>query len=292
MALNLEAIKEKLEVLDNPQKAKKSSGGWVGRDRLWRLDPGNDEISAVIKIVPYKMNLEDPFIHLWFHYGLPGMNSMLCPKKMKNEECEVCDFGWATYNKFKETPEGNEKEELKKALNVLLPNERVHLPVVQIDPDERKEGVKFWGFSNTIYDAIIRHTYEFLNAGIDITDIEKSPEFKVTVISKDKSGKFYNLTNFSEVKDGIKSKISPLADSVVESNKILETCVDIEEIFTFRNPDDVKEALNAYVNSGDEGDESNMGTEKNFESSAPVEGKSAADLSNQLQNMIDKNEDE
>ena len=258
MGLNLEKIKAALQSYENP-----ASGGTTGNDKLLRLDPGDDQVTVVVKIVPYKFNLEDPFLDMWFHYGLPGMRTALCPRKMENTDCSVCEFGYKVLNKYKETKNPDDR----KPLDVLLPKRRIYAPVVIMSGEEEKV-VKLWGFGETVHQELLRYAFEFGNEGVDITDPKNSPEFKITVQSPKRTGKKFNTTTIAEVKEGLKIKTSALASTAKEITKILDTCPNISEIYSPKTSEQMKEALDKYVRgetTSSTDSQSDMGTEKNFE---------------------------
>ena len=84
--MNLDLIKAALQEKDNPDQRR---GG--GSDKLWRLDAGDSEAEALARIVPYKFDEDNPFLEMWFHYGVAGRN-YLCPRKHGDGECVICKF--------------------------------------------------------------------------------------------------------------------------------------------------------------------------------------------------------
>ena len=63
--MDIEAIRNRLNQLQNTSSTK---------DNLWKPDPG----STQVRIVPYKFNKDNPFIELYFHYGM-GNKTYLSP---------------------------------------------------------------------------------------------------------------------------------------------------------------------------------------------------------------------
>jgi hypothetical protein len=297
MAINLSKIKAALDNYENP----KSSGG--GRnDKLFRLDPGDDEDSAVIKLVPYKYAPEDPFLELHFHYGLAGKN-FLCPRKMHGRDCDVCTFGFEMLNKFKET----KNKEYQEPLQVLLPKSRIYIPVVRLDGDEDPV-VKLWGFSPTVHKKLLTYAFQFGEANIDITDPLNSPEFTVTTTSAKKNGSNYSSTEIDKVEESFQTKFSALADSQKEINAILDTCPDIFSIYEEKSDEELYEALEKHLKENlqvdlsggkeeiDNGTEKDFsgGTEEKVEESAEENGSASYDdldldnVKKDFENMLDK----
>ena len=65
MAINLDAIKQKLNSLQNVTSKS---------NNLWKPEPG----TTVVRIIPYQHNRDNPFIELYFHYNFSG-KSILSP---------------------------------------------------------------------------------------------------------------------------------------------------------------------------------------------------------------------
>jgi hypothetical protein len=220
---------------------------------------------------------------MWFHYGLAGKN-FLCPKKMDNVECDVCNFGWKTLDKYRET----KKEEYKKQLGILLPKCRVYVPMVQMD--ELDKGVRLWGFSPTIHEILLKMAFEFGTAQVDITDPKNSPEFKVTVQSPQKHGGLFNKTEIVKVEEQLQTKLSKLAGTQKEINAILDTCPDISEIYSLKSMDELTKALHEHV-GGSEGNESNsddssLGTAKLDNSNEESKEESLEDIGSKFEKML------
>jgi hypothetical protein len=57
MSINLDAIKSRLNKLQNTQRK---------TVELWKPTPGKHQV----RLVPYKFNKENPFIELYFHYNI------------------------------------------------------------------------------------------------------------------------------------------------------------------------------------------------------------------------------
>ena len=64
MAINLDAIKSRLNKLQNTQRT---------TVELWKPAPGKH----TIRLVPYKFNKENPFIELYFHYNINNKTFVL-----------------------------------------------------------------------------------------------------------------------------------------------------------------------------------------------------------------------
>lgn len=130
MALNLDAIKAKLNQL-NKQDDKKQN--------LWKPEAGKTRI----RIVPYVHRKENPFLELYFHYDI-GKKSMLSPITFGNAD-PIVEFA----DKLKKTGDKDEWLMGRK----IEPKMRTYVPV--IIRGKESEGVKFWGFGKTIYTELL-----------------------------------------------------------------------------------------------------------------------------------------
>ena len=252
MAINLDKIKASLNQIKNP-----SSGGQTN-EHLLKIDPEGGEKSVILKIVPYVEDIENPFISLWFHYGV-ARRSFLCPRKMYDDPCPACDLGFSVLENYRNAQDEETKKFYKKQMDSLLPNQRVFVPVVVMNEEDK--GVRFWGFSQSIHETLLQFASEFGEEDVDITDPLKSPEFKVTVTAAAKHGGMFNKTEVTAVKKGLQMKISALTDP-----SIIESCPSIDEIYS-RTPDDEIESLvTKHVGAQETIDEAstNVGVQKNY----------------------------
>ena len=118
MALDLDAIRKRLSGLQN-QTGKQNN--------LWKPEPGKQ----TIRIVPYQFNKDNPFIELFFHYGLNG-KTFLSPVT-HGEADPVVEFA----EKLKATGNSDDWKLSRK----LQPRMRTYAPVVVRGKEH--EGVKF-----------------------------------------------------------------------------------------------------------------------------------------------------
>ena len=130
MALNLDAIKAKLNQLNKSDDKKQN---------LWKPEAGKTRV----RIVPYVHRKENPFLELYFHYDI-GKKSMLSPITFGNED-PIVEFA----EKLKKT---GDKEDWLMGRKI-EPKMRTYVPV--IIRGKESEGVKFWGFGKTIYTELL-----------------------------------------------------------------------------------------------------------------------------------------
>ena len=82
MALNLDAMKAKLDKLNGKSE---------GRKNFWRPEDGESNIRIV------STPDGDPFKERFFHYGVGGQ-SFLCPKRNFGDDCPACNFANKLWN--------------------------------------------------------------------------------------------------------------------------------------------------------------------------------------------------
>ena len=130
MAINLDAIKQKLNSLQNVTSKS---------NNLWKPEPG----TQVIRIIPYQHNRENPFQELYFHYNFGG-KSVLSPISFGRPD-PIVEFA----EKLKSTGNSDDWKSGKK----LEPTMRCYVPIIV--RGKESEGVKFWGFGKSVYQELL-----------------------------------------------------------------------------------------------------------------------------------------
>jgi hypothetical protein len=130
MALDINAIRGRLNKLQNTQRK---------TDQLWKPTPGKHQV----RIVPYKMNPDNPFIELYFHYNVNN-KTYLSPQSFGRPD-PIVEFA----DKLKRM---GDKDDWK-AAKAMEPKLRTFVPVIV--RGEEGEGVRFWGFGKTVYQEIL-----------------------------------------------------------------------------------------------------------------------------------------
>jgi|APSaa5957512622_1039677.scaffolds.fasta_scaffold114604_2 hypothetical protein len=158
MSINLDAIKSRLNLIQS-KTTKKSN--------LFRPEPGKTDV----RLLPYKFNKDNPFIELYFHYGLNG-KTFLSPQTNGNPD-PVAEFA----EKLKST---GSKEDWKMGRK-MDPKMRTFAPVIV--RGRESEGVLFWGFGIQIYEELLSiiadPDYGDITdplTGTDLTIERKTPE--------------------------------------------------------------------------------------------------------------------
>tara|TARA_R110000851_G_scaffold150823_1_gene291700 strand:- start:1388 stop:2212 length:825 start_codon:yes stop_codon:yes gene_type:complete len=243
MAINLDKINGALDRLDPTKRNSATSTDVV------KLEEGEN----VIRITPYKFDPDMPFQELHFHYAVGG-KTFLCPKRMKQEDCPICDMATEAWNEFTSTNEESSKDVFKKLVATL----RVFIPIVV--RGQESEGIRWWAVSpRTTYKEILTQVKNAMSQGIDITD----PTTGMDLIVQVKKG--FNDWLVPE-SINLALKPSPLTNS--ESlNDLLDTITDINEVYSFRETSELTAAINSFANPSDASrEDSSAGSVKSYTS--------------------------
>ena len=128
--MDIEAVRKRLNQLQTST---------TRTTNLWKPQPGKTQI----RILPYKLNQDTPFIELFFHYDLGG-KSYLSPISFGRPD-PIEEFA----EKLKSS--GNREDwRLGKKLEAKL---RTFAPVCV--RGEENQGSKFWGFGKTVYQELL-----------------------------------------------------------------------------------------------------------------------------------------
>jgi hypothetical protein len=223
MAINLDAIKNRLNKLQNTQKK---------TVELWKPAPGKHQV----RLVPYKFNKENPFIELYFHYNINN-KTYLSPISFGRPD-PIVEFA----DKLKRM---GDKEDWKAAKR-MEPKLRTFVPVLV--RDEESEGIRFWGFGKTVYQELLGYIAD-PDYG-DITHPTAGRDITVEVVSAEDSGTSYPVTTIR-----VKPKESPLAGSKEDMVKLLDSQSNISEVYQELSYDELKSILEGWLNP-DSGEES------------------------------------
>ena len=216
MALDLDAIRKRLSGLQNQ----------TGRtNNLWKPEPGKQ----TIRIVPYQFNKDNPFIELFFHYGLNG-KTFLSPVT-HGEPDPVVEFA----EKLKATGNRDDWQMSRK----LEPKMRTYVPVIV--RGQESEGVKLWGFGKTVYQELLSFIAD-PDYG-DITDLNSGRDVTVEFMTAAELGKQYPQTTIR-----IKPNQTPATDNKDVAEAIMNGQKDANDIFKKVSYDELKEQLAIWLN--------------------------------------------
>lgn len=216
MALNLDAIRQRLNKLQNTSKSSVD---------LWKPQPGKYQV----RLLPYKYNLENPFIELYFHYGINN-KTYISPMSFGRPDPFV-EFA----AKLKKT--GSKEDWI--AGRKMEPKMRVFAPVLVRGAES--DGVQFWAFGKTVYQELLSYMAD-PDFG-DITDMMEGFDITVHVQSPEESGK-----SFAQTSVRVRPKPTPVSDDMDFMKSLIEKQQDVSELFEEPTYDEMVKILNAWLN--------------------------------------------
>lgn len=214
MSLNLDAIKAKLNQLNNTDNKKQS---------LWKPESGKTRV----RIVPYVHCKENPFLEMYFHYDI-GKRSMLSPVSFGNAD-PIVEFA----DKLKST--GDKEDWL--AGRKIEPKMRTYVPVIV--RGKESEGVKFWGFGKTIYSELLAIITD-PDYG-DITDLMSGRDIDVEFTAAEGPGQY------PKTAIRVKPNTTPATDDKEIAQKIMAQ-PKITDIFPEPSYEELEQALKEWMN--------------------------------------------
>ena len=195
---------------------------------LWKPQPGKTQI----RIIPYKLNPETPFIELFFHYDLGG-KSFLSPTSFGRPD-PIEEFA----DKLKQS--GNREDwRLGKKLEAKL---RTFAPVVV--RGEESGGTKFWGFGKTVYQELLSIIAD-PDYG-DISDPINGRDVVVEFKTAEETGASFPKTSIR-----VKPNQIPITEDKAVLTDLLDNQKDITEVYNELTYDELAEALGDWLNPSD-----------------------------------------
>jgi len=224
MSINLDLIKNRLNKLQNTQRQ---------TVELWKPKPGEH----VVRLAPYKFNKENPFIELYFHYGINN-KTYLSPISFGRPD-PIVEFA----DKLKRMGDKDDWKAAKK----MEPKLRTFVPVLV--RGEEGEGIRFWGFGKTVYQELLGYIAD-PDYG-DITHPTQGRDVVVKIVSAEESGTSYPVTTIR-----VKPKETPLASTKEDMVRLIESQQQITEVYQELTYDELKDVLQGWLNPDAEADES------------------------------------
>ena len=195
---------------------------------LWKPQPGKTQI----RILPYKLNTDTPFIELFFHYDLGG-KSFLSPTSFGRPD-PIEEFA----DKLKQS--GNREDwRLGKKLESKL---RTFTPVVV--RGEEAGGTKFWGFGKTVYQELLSIIAD-PDYG-DISDPINGRDVVVEFKTAEETGASFPKTSIR-----VKPNQIPITEDKAVLTDLLDNQKDITEVYNELTYDELAEALGDWLNPSD-----------------------------------------
>ena len=206
---------------------------------LWKPQPGKQ----IIRVLPYKHNKDNPFIELFFHFGLNN-KTYLSPTSFGRPD-PIEEFA----QKLK-TSGNREEYQMARKLESKM---RTFAPVVV--RGEEGQGVRFWGFGKTVYQSLLNIMLDE-DYG-DITDPEDGRDVKVVCTKA--PGRQWATT---EVRP--RGKQSPLSEDTSRIDSYTSSMPSLDDMYTCKSYEELEKIVNDWLNDDDSGDD---GTSRDFGSS-------------------------
>ena len=219
--MDMNAIKNRLNQLQSTTSTK---------ENFWKPEPGKQ----VVRVVPYKHNKDNPFIELFFHYNLGNNKTYLSPASFGRPD-PVAEFA----DKLKSTGSKDEWIQGKR----LEPKMRTFAPVIV--RGRENEGVKFWGFGKTVYQELLGVIAD-PDYG-DITDATNGRDIGIERQTPAEAGNQYGKTTVR-----VKPNQTPITEDATLLENVMENQSDLTELYTEPSYDDLKEALQNFLNPSDD----------------------------------------
>jgi len=221
---------------------------------LWKPQPGKQ----VIRVLPYKHNKDNPFIELFFHFGLNN-KTYLSPISFGRPD-PIEEFA----QKLK-TSGNREEYQMARKLEAKM---RTFAPVIV--RGEETQGVKFWGFGKTVYQELLSVIAD-PDYG-DITDAINGRDVSVEFITAEESGASFPKTSIR-----VKPNQNPIVEDKAQLENLLENQKDITELYQEKTYEELTEVLNEWLNPSDSTEETKEEAPASVvQSSTKVEDASAA----------------
>jgi len=192
---------------------------------LWKPQPGKQ----VIRVLPYKHNKDNPFIELFFHFGLNN-KTYLSPITFGRPD-PIEEFA----SKLK-TSGNREEYQMARKLEAKM---RTFAPVIV--RGEEGQGVRFWGFGKTVYQELLSVIAD-PDYG-DITDPVSGRDISVEFITAEESGASFPKTSIR-----VKPNQTPITEDKAQLEGILDNQKDITELYQELSYEELTDVLNQWLN--------------------------------------------
>ena len=192
---------------------------------LWKPQPGKQ----IIRVLPYKHNKDNPFIELFFHFGL-NSKTYLSPITFGRPD-PIEEFA----QKLK-TSGNREEYQMARKLEAKM---RTFAPVVV--RGEEDQGVRFWGFGKTVYQELLSVIAD-PDYG-DITDPVNGRDVLVEFKTAEEIGASFPKTTIR-----VKPNQTPIVEDKAKLEGILDNQKDITELYQELSYEELTDVLNQWLN--------------------------------------------
>lgn len=215
MAIDFDALKARLQSLD-----RQGSDGSERTSIFWK-PTGTHQI----RIVPYKFDQENPFQEMYFYYGL-AQSPVVSPISFGMSD-PILDFS--------KKLQGTGNTEDWKMGKKIEPRRRTYCAILV--RGQEHEGVKFWGFSDTVYKTLL--SLMFNPEYGDITHEVNGVDLTVT-LQQDKDQKFPSTLVMPS------RNSSPISRDQAVINS-LNNMPNLQDIYKAPSYDEMKQILVDYL---------------------------------------------
>ena len=192
---------------------------------LWKPQPGKQ----IIRVLPYKHNKDNPFIELFFHFGLNN-KTYLSPITFGRPD-PIEEFA----SKLK-TSGNREEYQMARKLEAKM---RTFAPVIV--RGEEGQGVRFWGFGKTVYQELLSVIAD-PDYG-DITDPVSGRDVSVEFKTAEETGASFPKTTIR-----VKPNQTPITEDKAQLEGLLDNQKDITELYQELSYEELTDVLNQWLN--------------------------------------------
>ena len=192
---------------------------------LWKPQPGKQ----IIRVLPYKHNKDNPFIELFFHFGL-NSKTYLSPITFGRPD-PIEEFA----QKLK-TSGNREEYQMARKLEAKM---RTFAPVIV--RGEEGQGVRFWGLGKTVYQELLSVIAD-PDYG-DITDPVNGRDVSVEFKTAEETGASFPKTTIR-----VKPNQTPITEDKAQLEGILDNQKDITELYQELSYEELTDVLNEWLN--------------------------------------------
>lgn len=234
MAVDIEAIRRKLQQMNNQTKKTSSVQMWKPQAR---------EQEYRIRVLPWADALPGEPIKERSFYFLGDQKSFLVPAQFGKDD---------PIEKLRMSLFASKQPEDRATAKTLFPKVYGYLPI--IDRDDEAAGVQLWKFGKMINSRLLGFFVDE-DCG-DFTDVHEGRDLKVTV-TQAKGKKFLDF-----VVD-YRAKVTPLHADAKRREEILASIPNLDDLhpYAFKTPEQIEQIVHAWLN-GDPVNDRTTGTEK------------------------------
>lgn len=187
---------------------------------------------------PHASTGADPFVTLYFHENIDGMDKHLCPQKNYGDECEPCAA--AEQLKAWKGPDGKDKPESERKKDFELFKKidaKARVLVARLERGKESEGLMWWDMTPKVSLEVI----EFCTSAQRLEMVKSKDALDVLFgedagydihVSVAPPGKKGNTTGFHQIKTKMDQIIpSKLADNGKIAEQLKSTLMPLEEVF-------------------------------------------------------------